>query len=211
MKISDIRGQKRNMNRFSIYVDGRYRFSLDSNTLSSAGFHIGDEIDEDRIEWLSRKDEFFRARDYGLILMSYRDRSEREFRKRLLDREYNRDVVEEVIDLFKGENLINDQLFAEKWMEHILSSRPMGAMRVRHELRAKLVDDGVIDDTVGRRLDSERERELARYAADKKLRALKGYPAETVRRRMLQHLRNRGFQFDIIHEVMKEYVCDDIG
>ena len=107
MKISDIRIQKRNKNRFSIYVDGRYRFSLDEHTLGRAGFHIGDEIDEEKIKNLSTRDEFFRARDYGLLLLSYRDRSEQEFRKRLLDRAYNRDVVEEIIVLFKDENLIH--------------------------------------------------------------------------------------------------------
>ena len=211
MKISDIKAQKKNRNRFSIYVDGKYRFSLDSNTLSRASLHIGDEIDAEQIKVLSRKDEFYRARDYGMLLLSYRDRSEREFRKRLLDREFQREVVEEVLALFKREHLIDDKVFAEKWIEHMLNSRPMGALRVRHELRAKLVDDGVIDEAVGMKLDQEKERELARHAAEKKLRALKEHPVETVRQRLLQHLRNRGFQFDIIHDLMKEYVRDDVG
>ena len=60
-------------------------------------------------------------------------------------------------------------------------------------------------------IDIEKERCLAHAAADKKMRALKGYTGEKVKRRLLQHLRNRGFQFDIIHDVMKEYVRDDIG
>jgi regulatory protein len=211
VKISDIRIQKRNRNRFSIYVDGRYRFSLDEQTLGRAGFHIGDEIDEETIRNLSSKDEFFRARDYGMLLLSYRDRSEQEFRKRLLDRAHNRDVVEEVIELFKAENLINDQVFAEKWIEHVLHSRPMGALRVRHELRARFVDDQVIDSVVGRMLGRDMERDLAHAAAEKKMRALKGYAEDKVRSRLQQHLRNRGFQFDIIHDVMKEFIRDDIG
>ena len=211
MIISDIRVQKRNKNRFSIYVDGRYRFSLDEHTLGRAGFHIGDKIDEETINNLTSRDEFFRARDYGMMLLSYRDRSEQEFRKRLLDRAYKREVVEEVIELFKRENLINDRLFAEKWIEHILSSRPMGAMRIRHELRAKFVDEQVVDDVVAGMIDSEKELSLAQAAADKKMRALKGYTDEKVRNRLLRHLKSRGFQFDIIHDVMKEYVRDDIG
>jgi len=209
--ISDLRVQKRNKNRFSIYVDGRYRFSLDEHTLGRAGFHIGDEIDEKTINNLTSRDEFFRARDYGMMLLSYRDRSEQEFRRRLLDRAYKREVVEEVIELFKRENLINDRLFAEKWIEHILNSRPMGAMRIKHELRVKFVDEQVVDDVVADMIDSEKERSLAQAAADKKMRALKGYSDEKVRNRLLQHLKSRGFQFDIIHEVMKEYVRDDIG
>jgi regulatory protein len=211
LKISDIRKQKRNKNRLSIYVDGNYRFSLDEHTLTRAGFHIGDEIDEESISNLTSRDEFFRARDYGFLLLSYRDRSEEEFRKRLLEKSFNREVVEELIDLFKSQNLINDIIFTEKWIEQALHSRPMGALRIRHELRARYIDEHVVDTVLERMLDSEKERDLAHAAVEKKMRALSGYSTDTVKRRLMQHLRNRGFQFDIIHEVMKEYIRDDVG
>jgi regulatory protein len=192
-------------------VDGTYRFSLDEHTLTRAGYHIGDEIDEESINNLSSRDEFFRARDYGFLLLSYRDRSEVEFRKRLLEKKFNREVVEELIDLFKSQNLINDHVFAEKWIEQVLHSRPMGALRIRHELKARYIDERVLDSVMRRLIDSEKELDLAHAAAEKKMRALSGYPIDTVKRRLLQHLRNRGFKFDIIHEVMKEYVRDDVG
>jgi len=192
-------------------VDGKYSFSLDESTMSRAGLHLGQVIDEQEIESLVLKDEFYRARDYGFLLLSYRDRSEREFRKRLLEKDFHRDVVEEVVQFFKGENLIDDRVFAERWIETALSSRPMGAMRVRHELRAKLVADPVIDEVIRVRLGREREQELARQAALKKLRTLEGYPTETAKRRFLGYLQTRGFQFDIIHELVNEHFGDDVG
>jgi len=211
VKISDIKVQKRNKRRYSVYVDGAYAFSLDENTLSGAGLHVDREIDEQEIATLVLKDEFYRARDYGYLLLSYRDRSEREFRKRLIDKGFHRDVVEEVLGFFKACSLVDDRVFAERWMESVLSGRPMGEMRVRHELRAKLVEDVIIDEVLGARFDHERERELARRAAEKKARSLEGYPADTARRRFTRHLRNRGFRFDIIHELVKEFYGEDIA
>ena len=210
MKISDIKVQKRNRSRYSVFVDGKYAFSLDESTLSRAGLYIDREIDEDEIASLVLKDEFYRARDYGYLLLSYRDRSEREFTKRLLDKGFHREVTEEVFRFFKAEKLVDDRLFAERWVESVLGSRPMGEMRVRHELRAKLVEDGVIDDVIRTRFDRERERELARRAAEKKVRSLEGYPMDTAKRRFMRHLQNRGFRFDIIHELVKEFYGEDI-
>jgi regulatory protein len=191
-------------------VDGAFSFALDSNTLTRAGLHIGEEISETEIKKLVQKDEFFRARDYGLLLLSYRDRSVRELRKRLLDRDFHREVVEELIDYFSKQGLVDDRIFTERWIEHTLESRPMGMMRIRHELRSKFVDDSVIEEVMRSRLDSDVERDLARRAASKKIRALEGYPSETARRRLQRFMRSRGFQFDIIHEVLKEHFGDDI-
>ena len=128
-----------------------------------------------------------------------------------MKKKFNREVVEELIQLFKSQNLINDHVFAEKWIEQVLHSRPMGALRIRHELRARYIDEQVVESVMGRLIDSEKERDLAHVAAEKKMRALSGHSIDTVKRRLMQHLRNRGFQFDIIHEVMKEYVRDDVG
>jgi regulatory protein len=210
VKISDIKLQKRNRSRYSVYVDGKYSFSLDESTLSRAGLYIDREVDEDEIATFVLKDEFYRARDYGYLLLSYRDRSEREFKKRLQDKGFHQEVAEEVFRFFKAEHLVDDRLFADRWVESVLGSRPMGEMRVRHELRGKLVEDGIIDEVIRTRFDSERERELARRAAEKKFRSLEGYPADMAKRRFVRHLQNRGFRFDVIHELAKEFYGEDI-
>lgn len=211
MKISDIKGQKKNKSRFSIYVDGKYSFSLNRETLNREALYIGEEIDEKRLEKLILKDEFFRARDYGLLLLSYRDRSEFEFRKRLMEKNFHPEVVMEVVEYFKNEKLINDLVFAEKWLDSILNSRPMGGFRARHELKQKMVSDDIIQEVVQNKLDHTMEESLAKRAVAKKMKSLAGYPDEVARRRLLQFLKSRGFRFDIIEALMKEQFRDDLG
>ena len=77
MKITDIKNQRHRKNRFSIYIDGKYRFSLDYDTLVRANLHVDDEVDAAQLETLELKDEYARARDYLYSLLSYRDRSAR--------------------------------------------------------------------------------------------------------------------------------------
>jgi regulatory protein len=211
VKISDIKVQKRNRHRYSVFVDGRFSFSLDENTLQREGIHIGRSIEQREIDGMVLKDEFFRARDYGYLLLSYRDRSEREFRKRLMGKGFHPDVVGEVLAYFIDQGLVDDRAFTEKWIDGVLLGRPMGGMRIRRELRAKLVDDDIIDEAISSKLDRDTEYRLACRAAEKKLRALEGYETGTAKRRFLRYLQGRGFPFDIIHELVKEHFGDDVG
>ncbi len=211
MTITDIKTQKSRKGRVSIYVDGKYAFSLDLDTLGRSDLHINDSIDEKQIDKLIKKDEFARARDYGYTLISYRDRSEYEFKRRLFDKGFHREIVNEVFDIFKDDKLVDDRSFAYKWVDNILNNKPMGRMRVIHELREKRVDDKIIEEVCNKKLELKKESELARKACGKRMNVLKNYPLGVVKRRLFQHLKNRGFDFEIIQELMKEYFSDDVS
>jgi regulatory protein len=208
VKITDIKRQKRRRNRVSIYLDGKYTFSLDQDTLARANLYKGDDITEEVKANLIEKDTFSRARDYAYNFLSYRDRSEYEIKKRLIDREFPLPVINEVLLLLKKQGVVNDLVFAGKWVDNVILSRPMGRMRVAHELRLKRVRDDIIDDVCGEKLSPEREAELAGRAAEKKMKVLKNYSREVARRRLNAYLVNLGFDFEIIRDLIKEYFGD---
>jgi regulatory protein len=210
MKITEIKPQKRISTRVSLFVDGRYRFSLDRGTLQRAGLHVGDVIEEGLIEELELRDQFPRARDYGYLLLSHRDRTEREMRERLERKGFAAETVREVLDFFKRNGLVDDGRFARAWVSDALRNRPMGRMRLLHELRRRRVGDRDAELAVEEAFSAdavralELEGELARRAADKKIKSLSSVAPETARERLYRHLRNRGFHFAVIHDVVEE-------
>ena len=208
MKITDIKRQKRRKNRVSIYLDGKYTFSLDNDTIVRANIYTGDEITEEDKNKLIEKDAFSRARDYAYYFVSYRDRSEYEIKKRLFEKEFQPAVVNEVLSLLKSRGIVDDHSFVNKWVDNVILSRPMGRMRVTHELRAKRVRDDIIDEVCQEKLDLDKEAELARKAADKKMKVLKSYAQDVARRRLNSFLVNRGFNFEVIRDLIKEYFGD---
>lgn len=210
MRISDIKRQKRNQNRFSIYIDGKYAFSIDYDTLDGSHIHIGDTVSDDEKKVLIQKDEFSRVRDYAHTLLSYRDRTEYEIKTRLFDKGFHAGTIREVLEFLKSRNLIDDKSFAGKWVDNIFTSRPMGRMRVEHELKKRRINEDIIQEVCDKRLGQDTEYELARKAAEKKLNSLKSYPGEIARKRLFSFLRNRGFDFEIIRDLMKEYFSDVI-
>ena len=210
MKITDIQPQKKNKNRFSIYIDGKYSFSLDFNTFENWDFHIGDEITEDDIERLKRKDEFWKAKDYCLSLFSYRERTESEIIKRLKDKGYSKWIIYEVLSYLKEYGLVNDENFARNWISSMIELKPMGRFRAIYELKKKGIKTELAERLCKEMINYDIEEKLAFKAAKKKYEALKGYSEDVKKKRLLSFLKNRGFNFDIIMNIMKEYFGEEI-
>lgn len=210
MSISDIVPQKKRKNRVSVFIDGKYGFSLDYDTFQRSNLHIGDDIDEREIENLLKKDEFPRVLDYSYTLLSLRERSEYELKKKLYEKEFPGEVVREVIDYLKKEKLLDDRIFAQKWVDYVLHNKPMGKIMVMHELKKKGIKKDIIDEVCSEKLPLEVELALAKRVLQKKLRTLKGYPEEVVKNRLFQFLKNRGFNFDTIQESLKGIDGDNI-
>ena len=210
MKITDIQPQKKNRNRFSIYIDGKYSFSLDFNTFESWDFHIGDEISEDDIEKLRKKDEFWKAKDYCLNLFSYGERTESEIVKRLKTKGYSKWIIFEVVDYLRKYDIINDEKYAKNWVSSMMKFKPMGQFRAVYELKRKGIKPELAEKICKELLDNEIEKELAFKAAEKKLEVLKSYTDDVKKKKLLNFLKSRGFNFDIILNVMKEYFGEEI-
>jgi regulatory protein len=206
--ITDIKRQKRRKNRVSIFIDGKYTFSLDYDTVTRANLYTGDEITEEDKNKLIEKDAFARARDYAYYFVSYRDRSEYEIKKRLLEREFRPAVINEVLALLRSQGIVDDHSFVNKWVDNVILNRPMGRMRVIHELRLKRVRDDIIEEVCHEKLDLDKEVELARKAADKKMKVLKNYSQDVARRRLNTFLVSLGFDFEVIRDLIKEYFGD---
>jgi regulatory protein len=210
VKISEIKRQKKNPNRVSVYIEGKYSFSLDYDTLMASQLHVGDAVTDEKRNDLLQNDEFPRARDYAYSLLSYRDRTEYEIKDRLLTKGFKENSVKRVVSFLKERHLIDDCQFARKWVDDILLSRPMGKIRVVHELINRRIKGSIIEEVCEEKFSPGKELELARRAAEKKIHSLEHYQGEVVQEKIFRFLKNRGFDFEIIKDLMKEYFGDDI-
>ncbi|MFW6181387.1 MAG: hypothetical protein ACOC8N_06525, partial [Spirochaetota bacterium] len=89
-------------------------------------------------------------------------------------------------------------------------------LRLLHELRRRRVSDPDAERAVEEAFSAdavraqELERELARRAADKKMKSISSAEPDTARERLYRHLRNRGFHFAVIHDIVKERFSDHL-
>lgn len=200
--ITGIEQQKNRKDRKSIFVDGGFLAGVHSDVVSALGLAVGQVVDEKRLNELLRAESVRKAREKALSLLSYRDRSTNEIRRRLIRSDFATDVVEEVVEQFSSSGLLDDEKFSRDWISSRQASKPAGRARLSEELRSKGIRPEVVNDALAS-LDPEREKALAREAAARKLGKL-NMDDQSWKRKLISFLSRRGFDWDTIRDVVGE-------
>ncbi len=200
--ITAIEAQKKRSKRRSIFVDGEFVAGVHEDVAAALNLSVGQSFDRDRLLELIRAENVRKAYDRALRLISYRDRSESEVRRRLLASDFSEEVVDEVVRKLAGVGLLNDERFSEQWVQSRTLSRPMGRARLAWELRSKGVDPETVEQAL-RDFGEDTEYALAVSAAQKKLGRM-DRTDPSLREKLASFLGRRGFDWDVIRKVLDE-------
>ncbi len=199
MKISKITPQKRNKNRCSVYIDGQYRFGVTKDLVLKYDLKEDDEITEDEIQNVLLHDEKEKIRGRAYRLLSYRERSAREMRERLLRVGYDSALVEEVIHDLIADDTLNDERFASLFVKDYTHLTPKGNRFIVHELTKK----GIARETIEKALKARDERDLMQQFIQKKLRGLDPKDFKD-RQKIARRLLQRGFTPHIVYDALNQ-------
>ncbi len=197
-RITAIRAGKKAGKRLSIFLDGRFAFSLSAQAAGDEGLAVGQELPPNRVTELTSSDGSRRCLDAAMRLLGYRARSEAEMRERLRRRDFTDDSIDAVITRLKSLELIDDAAFARSWQENRDAFKPRSGWLTGLELRKKGVPEDVIASIVSDANDSEAADRAARTRADRL--AVSDY--EAFRRRLGDFLRRRGFGYEVINQTV---------
>lgn len=201
-EITRIVHQQKNPERVSVYIDGEFAFGLPATEVVGRGLKRGQRLTLEDATILAAVDEGSRATDAAVQFISFRPRSEREVRNRLRKRGYSDPAIEIAVEKSRGWGYLNDESFAEFWVENRLRHRPRGARMLSQELRQKGVDRNVIDAVI-EESDID-EHGAALELARKRAPRLANLEPDVQKRRLSQYLARRGYGWDVIRPVLDE-------
>ena len=195
-KITALRAQRGNRRRISVYLDDKYAFGLQA--LIAAPLKVGQALSLDEIRELRERDEVEVAHDRALRFLSYRPRSCAEIAGYLKRRKATPAAIPTVVSKLVKAGLLDDEAFAQYWVENREAFRPRAKRLLRFELRRKGVPDDVIDQAV-ERVD---EAESAYRAARDRARRLSQLDYQAFRVRLGGFLQRRGFGYGTAKETV---------
>ena len=149
--------------KVKVYLDGKYAFSLEVAVALEARLRIDQELSQSKIDRLEHENGLKRALAAANRLLSFRPRSEKEIRQKLLQKGFNTAIVTESLKYLKERKLVDDAAFARYWAENRTTFSPRSGRLVQLELRQKGVTAEVAQETSGAVDD-----EAAAYAAGSK-------------------------------------------
>jgi regulatory protein len=198
-KITKLSVRRSREKRVNVFLDGKLTLSLLAEVAVKEGLQVGQELSTDQVEALSRSDRLQRCFNAALRYLSYRPRSESEIRQRLQRRGFDSDCTEKVLIKLKEQGLADDTDFARFWKENRESFSPRSRWLTRLELQRKGLNGGIIEQVVGEVDDGD----SAYRAALSKAHRLLPSEYQDFRRRLGEHLRRRGFGYNVINNTVE--------
>ena len=198
-KITALRTGRSREKRVSVFLDGRFAFSLSAEVAVKADLRAGQELSGEQVEVLTRSDNFHRCLSVALNYLGYRPRSEFELRDRLRRRGFGADYIEAAITKLKEQDLVDDMAFARFWKDSRESFSPRSQRLTRLELRRK----GVSEDIINQAVHDVDDEESAYRAAISKSRRWPRSDYQGFRHRLGQYLRRRGFNYEVLNRIVE--------
>lgn len=199
--ITAINSQRRNPNRYSIFIEGKFVLGIDKKTVEDMDLKVGKLIDEKDLKKITSQEELNKGQAYALMLLSYRERSLREIRMRMRQKGYEEKLIEKVMKYLKDRNLINDKRFTRLWAESRIK-KGYGSWRIQSELEQKGVNREMADEILKDLYSGIDEVQVALDLVKKKKWLLK--EPQRLTEHVSNLLRRRGFSFEVISNVVEK-------
>lgn len=223
MKITKISQQVKRKDRYSIYVDEKYSFSMSDYQLVNAGLRVGKEYTEEALSELINESQFGKAYERALNYVMIRPRSvkeikdyltrtflypkpkmyvnkkgERVIKKQQVDKPTVQHMIERVLGRLEEKGYSNDQTFADAWVRSRQLTKKSSKRKLQQELQVK----GVHSDIISKVLDdgSIDEQENLKKMIEKKQKQTR-YQDE---KKLIQYLLRQGFSYSDIKDALKE-------
>lgn len=203
MKITSIKQQVKRTDRYSIYVDEKYSFSLSESALVRAGIASGQELTPQQVDEYKQLSADDKAFGRALRYAAMRSRSEWEMRSYMQRKEMAAPLIDELIERLTDLGLLNDAAYAESFVHDRQLLRPTSSRKLVMELKKKRIPEQYITAALN---ESElNEADSLRQIIAKKQRQTKYQDPE----KLMQYLARQGFSYSDIKRALDHPDYDD--
>lgn len=222
MKITKISQQVQRKDRYSVYVDEKYSFSLSDYQLITAGLSVGKEFTEAALNDLIHESQFGKAYERALNYVMIRPRSvkeiqeyltrtflypkpkmyvnkngERIIKKKEVDKSSVLIMIGKVLERLEEKGYTDDQKFAEAWVRSRQLTKKSSKRKLQQELQVKGVSSDIITNVLSDDLIDETEN--LKIMIQKKQKQSR-YQDTT---KLTQYLLRQGFSYSDIKDALE--------
>jgi regulatory protein len=198
MKITAIKPQMKRDDRVSVFVDGKYSFSLSKPQLKEFKLEQNQQISEVELNSYRQESDDGKLFDRVLMWLARSPRSVRETRNYLKRKEATPEQTDRFVERLKKLRYLDDVSFAETFVRSRRQLKSRSQRKLRAELYQKGVDSKIIDKVLAE--DETDEREVLKDLLEKK-RKQSRYQDE---QKLIAYAARKGFNYEDIKAALDE-------
>ena len=196
MKITAIKQQVKNPERVSIFVEGKYSFSLSLDELLAQKLKRGEELTKTDVKKLKKLSADGKLRIRAMEWLLNRPHSTREFRDYLYRKKAEPELIETFIKEFSDRGYLDDRKFGE-WFIELQERRGKSNRAIRAELFKKGVGREVVEELITTQISDETQRLKVLIAKKNKLPRYQKDP-----QKLAKYLVAKGFSWQEVKQTL---------
>lgn len=146
LSITTIHVQKKNKERFSLFHEDRFLLGVSSQTLVKCSLKKGTLLTADVIEHILAVEQYHKAKDYCLGLLSLRDHSVKELILKGIKKGFFKETLERITQELQQQRYLDDQRFASNFMHDAIEFKKWSLTKIKVELQKKGVNKAIINE-----------------------------------------------------------------
>ena len=203
MKITKIVQQQKRTDRYSVFVDEKYSFSLSEGALLNSKIVSGQELSREQVNEYKRLSDEDKTFQRALRYEALRPRSIWETETYLKRKDSPAPLIEQITNKLKTLGYLDDVKFAESSVHDRRLLRSSSVRKITLELRKRHVPSEAIEQAL--RGDETDDRQMLQSLIAKKRQQTK-YQDDL---RLMQYLARQGFSYGDIKEALQDELLED--
>ncbi|PIR42585.1 hypothetical protein CO058_02905 [candidate division WWE3 bacterium CG_4_9_14_0_2_um_filter_35_11] len=220
MTITRISKQKKRSDRYNVYIDELYSFSISANDLLKSKISVREEVSIEELEIYKRQASKNYLLDACLNYISSRPHSSNEvsqyIKKKIFLKpeikehigENQKEVISEILHYLQQKNYVNDLEFATWLTSQRNNGRsPKSFSHIKAELKSKGISSEIIEG-ISKDINITDESAKIQSLLGKKLQQLKNRNKNIheTRKALYTHLLQKGFSWEDIQPIVDTYI-----
>ena len=172
-----------------------------------SGLRKNDELSADRFSNLIEENRLFYIKQRAFRLLGRRLHSTGELRQKLLQKLYDKNLVEVVINELKLKNYLDDEEFVKQFVHEKVHSKKWSKKKIHSELIKHNIKQPIIERMLSENISDEEHYNNAVMVAEKKMKSFINRKIEKkeARTKLIAFLKMKGYDYSTIKKV-----CEDL-
>jgi regulatory protein len=202
--ITAITPQKKNRERYSVFVDDTFLIGVADSTLLKNNLHKGAEITPSLFRKLQREEGRQKVKSYLLKLLARRDHARRELLNKARRKDFAPEIIDDVLDELEERDFINEVDFAEKFARDKYHLNGWGPAKIKVHLLKKGISKEISEQATAEVFEeTDLKKQFIKLVEKRRYKFLREGNALKRKKKILDYLQRKGYYAGDIYKYLE--------
>lgn len=203
--ISSILPQKKNRERYSIFIDDEFVIGISESTLLDFQIEEGLEMTPALLDKLRRAEGREAVKSYCLRILARRDHSRKELFDKARKKDPPKEIINSVLDELEEKGYLDDRSFARKFAADKSRLNNWGPAKIKAHLYKKGISDSAAEEGIDKAFEElDVKKTLFKLVEKKRRRFVREENSLKRKKKIFDYLRRKGYRSESILKILDE-------